>query len=82
MKINTDMVKKWLGGLYRSWTARFNVAIGTISLMLPDILHLLEAKLPDLAFKLPPNIYPYVVAIVTLGNIYLRTRTSKPLSER
>lgn len=82
MKLNTNMVKRWFKGLLKSWTARFNAAMGTIGFMLPEILDYLQYNLPQVADKIPPNIYPYLAAFVALVNIYLRARTDKPLSKR
>lgn len=82
MKLNTDMVKKWLRGLYKSWTTRFNAIAGTVGFMLPEILQYLQDNLPQLADRIPPNLYPYFAAFVALVNIYLRARTNKPLTER
>ena len=55
---------------------RFNAVIGTLVLMVPMIY----AELPTMKDYLPDNLYKWVFFVVVIVNIYLRTRTTQPVT--
>lgn len=69
---------KILRWLKKSKTIMFNSAM-LIALPAFEAVH---EFMPELQAYLPESIYKIVGLIVVLANIYLRTKTTKPLSEK
>ncbi len=61
--------------IWQSWTMWFNGVMATVVLMIP----LLYAELPTLKAYVPDSIYKWVLLTVIVANIYLRTRTNRPV---
>lgn len=64
--------------LKKSKTIMFNSAL-LIALPVFEAVH---QFMPELQGYLPESIYKIVGLIVVVANIYLRTKTTKPLSEK
>jgi len=71
-------IRSALAGARRSWTIRLNVTVGALAASLP----VAQDAIPQLQAYLPADVYRYAMAAVVLGNILLRIKTNKPLSER
>ena len=69
---------KWLKGSLKSLTIWFN---GILLALLP-LMEYLKDSLPQLQEWLGPDLYRTVGLIVVIGNILLRYKTNKPVSEK
>lgn len=69
---------KTLKGMRKSLTIWFN------SLLLAGLpaFELAHDYMPELQDYLPDNVYKWMGIVVVVGNIMLRVRTTKPLSEK
>jgi hypothetical protein len=73
-----NKIKIWLVGAFKSSTIWFNSAIGMLIVALPDI----QNSLPQLSQFIPINIYHYLSIAAIIGNIALRAKTNKSLTEK
>ena len=73
-----NKIKLSIIGAWKSWTIWFNSALGMFIVALPDI----QNSLPQIAQYIPPNIYSYLSVAAVIGNIMLRAKTNKSLSDR
>lgn len=69
---------KWLKGSLKSLTIWFN---GILLALLP-IMEYLKDSLPQLQEWLGADLYRTVGLVVVIGNIALRYKTNKPVSEK
>jgi uncharacterized membrane protein len=69
---------KWLKGSLKSLTIWFN---GILLALLP-FMEYLKDSLPQLQEWLGDDLYRTVGLIVVIGNILLRYKTNKPVSEK
>lgn len=69
---------KWLKGSLKSLTIWFN---GILLALLP-LMEYLKDSLPQLQEWLGADLYRTVGLIVVIGNILLRYKTNKPVSEK
>lgn len=69
---------KWLKGSLKSLTIWFN---GILLALLP-LMEYLKDSLPQLQEWLGADLYRTVGLIVVIGNILLRYKTKKPVSEK
>jgi hypothetical protein len=72
MKLNTALIKKWLNGCRRSWTMNAGVIIAVLGVIQSNIA----------ALKLTPEEQGYALMAIGILIAVLRTKTSKPISER
>lgn len=76
-----EKIKMFFRGVWgsiKSWTMHFNVWLASFVVFLPEI----KASLPELAAYLPPDVYKYIALVVVIGNVMLRIKTTKALTER
>ena len=64
--------------LKKSKTIMFN----SVLLVALPVFEVAHEFMPELQAYLPENIYKIVGVIVVVANIYLRTKTTKPLAEK
>ena len=57
---------------WKSWTIWFNSVVGTVAVLLPELL----SQLPVLKEYLPTDLYRWLFLIVMIGNIGLRFKTN------
>src|SRR4030065_1798735 len=72
MKLNTELMKNWLRGWRRSWTANAGTLIVVLGVIQSNIA----------AFNLSPHQQGYALIAIGVLMAVLRSKTSKPLSER
>jgi hypothetical protein len=63
---------------HRSLTIWFNGVVGILAVALPEV----QAAFPQLQEYIPANTYHSLMGVLIAGNIILRFRTTKPLSEK
>lgn len=68
----------WLRGARRSLTIWFNSVAGTMIAALPYA----QDALPQLAQYIGPQTYKIMAAVIVLGNIILRAKTSTALPDK
>lgn len=73
-----NRLKRWLRGSLRSFTIWFNSLAATVITALPYA----QDALPQLAQYLGPNVYKVIAAVIVVGNILLRAKTSKALPDK
>lgn len=76
-----EKIKMFFRGVWgsiKSWTMHFNAWLAGFIVFLPEI----KASLPELAAYLPSDLYKYLALIVIVGNVVLRIKTTKALTER
>lgn len=64
----------------KSRSVRFFAFAAAAWAALPDLLPQIKDALPDLAPYLPDNVFKALSAIVIIGGIYYRLKTSQPVS--
>lgn len=73
------MIRRKLKSMHRSLVNRFNAAAGIIAIGLP----IAQDSAPALSAYVPQNIFHWLMGIVIVGNILLRTfRTSQPIETK
>ena len=70
--------KKNCAKMHKSWTIWFNSIMAAVVVTLPH----LQDMLPSIQAYLPHNISQYLTSAIVLGNLALRFKTNKPLSEK
>ena len=74
-----DTFKANLAGAYKSWTLWFNAFMGLfVEIGLPKALE----TLPLLYGVYPNSIYFTLLVVILGGNVLLRFKTTKPLSQK
>lgn len=63
---------------WKSWTIWFNAFASAILLGLPSA----QDAFPQIQSYLPANVYKYAMGALILGNILLRFKTNKSLSDK
>lgn len=63
---------------WKSWTIRFNTAVGTLATFLPDLI----AIMPDLQEYIEAPTYKTWMLILLVGNFILRFKTTKALRDK
>ena len=71
-------LKVYLAGAMKSWTIWFNTILGIVIQTLPDA----QSTFPQLQDYLPADIYHKALGALIVGNLLLRVKTNKALSER
>jgi hypothetical protein len=72
MTLNRELLKNWLRGWRRSWTANAGTLIVVLGVIQSNIA----------AFNLTPHQQGYALIAIGVLMAILRSKTSKPLSER
>lgn len=67
-----------LWGAIKSWTMQFNAWVGGFLLFVPDI----QRDWPSVAQYIPDDIYKIGSFVLFVGNVALRIKTNKALSQR
>lgn len=67
-----------MSGSLKSLTIWFNSVIGVALTIIP----ILQDTVPQLQDYMTPNAYKITVGILVIGNLLLRLKTTKPLSEK
>lgn len=74
-----DKFKANLAGMHKSWTVWFNAFMGLfVEIGLPKALE----TLPLLYGVYPNSIYFTLLVVILSGNVLLRFKTTKPLSQK
>jgi len=76
--MDNTKLKEGLAGARKSLTMWFNGLVGTALIALPVV----QDALPQLQPYLGPDLFRQLSGVLVIGNILLRIRTSKPLSEK
>lgn len=71
-------MKDWVKGTFKSITIAFNSIIGAVLVAVP----LIQEAMPQLQDLLTVTDYKRLMTALIVGNILLRFKTSKPLSEK
>lgn len=73
-----EKLRAWLQGAAKSWTMRFNAAMGALLVGMP----LLQESMPQLAPYIDPKTYKDAMLAVLVINILLRIRTKTALGDK
>lgn len=72
------MLKAKIKGSIKSWTQRFNVAMGAVAIGIPQAL----SGFPQLKGYVPDQWYHYAIGTLVVGNFLLRFRTTTGLENK
>ena len=72
------MLKKKLANCRKSWTIKFNAIFGSVFYLLP----ILQTDFPQLRGYIPDDWFKWSMALIIVGNIVLRFKTSSDLADK